>query len=83
MTDRAHKDYEQSDVEHLMRVRQWRSYPEMIGWLERDGDADPRLTPGEVKHLVEDLSRLHQRRTHFIADPGELYRELKRDRPRA
>jgi hypothetical protein len=74
----ADKDYEQSDVKHLLKVRRWRSYAEMIDWLRRDGDADSKLTPSEVGHLVEDLSRLQRRGTGFITDPTTLYGELKR-----
>lgn len=70
-------DYTQSDVERLLGKRQWRNYDEMISWLDREGDADRRFTPGEVRHLMEDLSRLKQRRTEFITDPGRLFQELK------
>jgi hypothetical protein len=75
---RAEKDYDVSDVKRLMRVQLWRNYSEMITWLKREGDADPKLTPGEVSHLVEDLSRLKQRGTQFMTDPARLYEELKR-----
>ncbi|WP_213457127.1 hypothetical protein [Rhizomonospora bruguierae] len=71
------KDYEQSDVAHLLRKREWHGYDEMIRWLKQDGDADSRLTPREVSHMVEDLSRLRQRKTRFITEPQQLYRELK------
>jgi hypothetical protein len=74
----ADKDYEQSDVKHLLKVRRWSTYAEMIDWLRRDGDADSKLTPSEVGHLVDDLSRLKRRRTEFITEPTQLYNELKR-----
>jgi hypothetical protein len=77
-TGGAGKDYEQSDVKHLLKVRRWRSYDEMIDWLRRDGDADSRLTPSEVGHLVDDLSRLRGRGGEFITDSTKLYHELKR-----
>lgn len=72
------KDYEQSDVAHMLRKREWHSYDEMIKWLEREGDSDPRLTPSEVSHLVQDLSKLKQRKAQFIKEPDRLYQELKR-----
>ncbi len=75
---RKGKDYEQSDVTHLLKIRQWHGYGEMVDWLRREGDADSRLTPSEVGHLVDDLSRLHRRTTEFITDPIRLYRELRR-----
>jgi hypothetical protein len=77
-TRNLQKDYDISDVEHLMRVRAWRNYTEMIDWLKRDGYDDNELTPGEVDHLVGDLSRAVQRKTEFTSDPQRLYKELKR-----
>jgi hypothetical protein len=50
----------------------------MINWRRREGDADGRLTPSEVGHLVEDLSRLKQRTAELITDSTRLYHELKR-----
>ncbi|MEV1288018.1 hypothetical protein [Micromonospora sp. NPDC049679] len=71
------KDYDQSDVEHLLRKRPWRSYDEMIGWLEQEGDEDRRFTPGEVARMVQDLSRLKERKAQFTTDPERLCREMK------
>lgn len=72
------KDYEISDVKHLMRLRTWKNYNEMISWLKREGTADSKLTPSEVDFLVADLSRLKQQGTEFISDPARLHEELKR-----
>jgi hypothetical protein len=76
--DRSQKDYDASDVQHLLRIRQWRSYDEMIKWLQREGDNDNELTQGEVRHLIDDLSRIRQRGPEMISDPNQLYKELKR-----
>jgi RNA polymerase-interacting CarD/CdnL/TRCF family regulator len=76
--DRSQKDYDASDVQHLLRVRQWRSYDEMIKWLQREGDNDNELTQGEVRHLIDDLSRIRQRGAEMISEPNQLYKELKR-----
>jgi hypothetical protein len=72
------KDYDASDVEHLMKVRSWKNYAEMIGWLKRDGYDDNELTPGEVDHLLQDLEGAVQRKAAFVTDPDKLYKELKR-----
>ena len=32
----ADKDYEQSDAKHLLKVRRWRSYHEIVEWLRRE-----------------------------------------------
>lgn len=77
-TRTGEKDYEVSDVKHLMRLRSWKNYNEIISWLKRDGTADSKLTPSEVDFLVADLSRLKQQGTEFITDPARLHDELKR-----
>jgi RNA polymerase-interacting CarD/CdnL/TRCF family regulator len=76
--DRSQKDYDASDVQHLLRIQQWRNYDEMIKWLRREGNNDNELTPGEVNHLIDDLSRIKQRGTEMISEPNQLYKELKR-----
>lgn len=77
-TRNMEKDYDVSDIQHVMRVRSWRSYDDMIGWLRHDGMDDNELTPGEVEHMIEDLSRLKQQKKELITDPDQLYKALKR-----
>jgi hypothetical protein len=72
------KDYDRSDVEHLMRVRDWRGWEELENWLRESGDDDRRLTPGEVRRLAEDVARARQRGAEFSTDPERLWQELRR-----
>ncbi|HEX5595426.1 MAG TPA: hypothetical protein VFX61_05285 [Micromonosporaceae bacterium] len=74
------KDYDASDVKHLMDVKSWKNYDEMIAWLKRDGYDDNELTPGEVDHLLQDLNRIKQKKTEFITDPDRLCDTLKKSR---
>ncbi|MGN9779483.1 hypothetical protein ACTMS0_27585 [Micromonospora sp. H33] len=74
------KDYDVTDIERLMGKREWTSYDEVIKWLEREGDADRRFTPGEVRHMIEDFSRLRDAKRSFIRDPERLCDELKNRR---
>jgi hypothetical protein len=77
-TSRAkEKDYERSDLESVLRVREWRNWDEMLEWLRNEGDKHRRLTPGEVEHMVEDIERARQRGARFEPDPEHLWRELK------
>ncbi|SDZ39932.1 hypothetical protein SAMN05444365_11332 [Micromonospora pattaloongensis] len=71
------KDYDQSDVEHLLRKRPWHSYDQMVNWLKEEGDEDRRFTPGEVERMIADLSRLQERRVPFTKDPDRLCHEMK------
>ena len=71
------KDYDESDVEHVLRVRDWRSWDELISWLRAEGDDDNELTPGEVRHMVEDFQRLKERGVEFTTDPITVYNEAK------
>lgn len=74
------KDYDVTDVERLMGKREWKSYDEVIKWLEKEGDADRRFTPGEVRHMIEDFSRLRDSKKPFSNDPQKLFQELKSKR---
>jgi hypothetical protein len=77
-TSRAQdKDYDQSDVEHLVRVRDWHDWDELLDWLRREGDDDKRLTPGEVRALVRDAERARDRRAPFSLDVDRLWTELR------
>lgn len=71
------KDYDITDIERLMGKRQWKSYDEMIKWLEKEGDADRRFTPGEVRHMIEDLSRMRASKKPMPQDPQMLFQEMK------
>jgi hypothetical protein len=74
------KDYTASDVESVMRVRQWRDWDEVISWLREEGDDHRRLTPGEVKHMVEDFTRLKEQGAPFTTDPQQLYEQAHKAR---
>lgn len=74
------KDYDVTDVERLMSKREWRSYDEMIKWLQKEGDADRRFTPGEVKHMIDDLSRVREKGKQPPREPQRLFQELKSSR---
>jgi hypothetical protein len=49
----------------------------MRRWIEREGEADNELTPGEVHHLGEDIKCLQDEGSGFVADPAEAYRALR------
>jgi hypothetical protein len=74
------KDYDVTDIERLMGKREWKSYDEVIKWLQKEGDADRRFTPGEVRHMIDDFSRLRDSGKPMPRDPQQLFDELKRRR---
>jgi hypothetical protein len=71
------KQYEETDLAHVLGRRDWRDWDELISWLREQGDNDRRLTPGEVKHMVEDLSRLKEQGVPFTKDPHTLYQAAR------
>jgi hypothetical protein len=74
------KDYEVTDIERLLGKRDWRDYNEMIKWLENEGDADRRFTPGEVKHMIDDLSRMKNMGKPMSKNPEQLFKQMKSSR---
>lgn len=74
------KDYDVTDIERLMGKREWKGYDEVISWLREEGDADRRFTPGEVRHMIDDFSRMRESGIDFARDPEELHQKLKGSR---
>jgi hypothetical protein len=74
------KDYDVTDIERLMGKRDWKSPDDVIKWLQKEGDADRRFTPGEVRHMIEDFSRLRDTGKPLPQDPEQLYMSLKAKR---
>jgi hypothetical protein len=74
------KMYEESDLEHVMRRKDWQNWDELISWLREEGDNDRRLTPGEVKHMVEDLTRLKEQKVPFTKDAHAIYEAARSGR---
>ncbi|GAA1795225.1 hypothetical protein HC028_18240 [Planosporangium flavigriseum] len=75
------KEYDASDLESVLRVREWRNWDEVIQWLRTEGDNHRRLTPGEVRNMVADMERARQRGVQFKPDAQYLWRELKQTVP--
>ena len=66
-------DYTESDVEALYRRGDWHSWQDEINWLERFGEQDNELTPGETIAMTEDLRSLESRHAPFTSDPDQAY----------
>lgn len=65
---------------HLLRVRQWESWTELLAWLRVEGASDPELGPGEIRALCRDVERASSRGADLPNDANVLLRVL-RDRP--
>lgn len=52
---RKHKDVDRSDLEHVFQSKDFGSWDDAINWLKREGDRDNELTPGEVRHMIDDF----------------------------
>jgi hypothetical protein len=71
------KTYEESDLKNVLQRRDWQNWDELISWLREEGDDYRRLTPGEVKHMVQDLSRLKEQGKPFTKDAHQLFQEAR------
>jgi hypothetical protein len=74
------KDYEESDLQHVLRRQEWKNWDEVISWLREEGDNDRRLTPGEVKHMVQDLSRVKEQGEPFTKDAHQIFEKARAGR---
>lgn len=66
-------DYEMGDVKAAYRRGDWRNWQDVISWLEKFGEADNELTPGETVALVEDLRSLRDSGAQFTRDPMQAF----------
>jgi hypothetical protein len=71
------KQYDESDVKLVLGMREWKNWDELISWLREEGDNYRRLTPGEVKHMVEDFTRLKEQGVQFTTDPHQLFTQAR------
>jgi hypothetical protein len=74
----AMPNYGVSDVERILRAREWRDWDEMIKWLERQPANDPTrgMSAEDRNDLLRDLRRARDAGEPLVRDPGDLYRAL-------
>jgi len=75
-----HKDYEKSDLEHVYRTAQPKSWQDIDSWLQKNGLRDNELTPGETAHMLADLKEVEKAKVPFTANPDEAVSVLKKHR---
>lgn len=69
-------NYEQSDMQVVYRrVPHANSWSDLINWLEKHGEADNELSPGEAVALKADLSSLKNNGVPFTNNPDKAYEE--------
>lgn len=74
---KLYKVYDESDVEVVYRRGDWRDWGQLRRWVEREGEQDNELTPGEVHHLGEDVRCLQDEDVQFVPDPHRAYELLR------
>lgn len=72
------REYDRSDVEHVMRVQDWHNWGELEKWLRTSGDDDDELTFEEVRHLAQDVARARYRGAEFWPETEKVWQELQR-----
>lgn len=76
MGKKLYKQYDASDVEAVYRRGDWHDWGQVRRWIEREGEQDNELTPGEVHHLGEDIRCLQDDGVGFVPDPRQAYQVL-------
>lgn len=69
--------YDRQAVEHLLSVRRWENWNELLEWLRSEGSNDPELEPGELRALRQDAEQASERGAKFTRDSDLLWRELQ------
>jgi hypothetical protein len=65
--------YTSSDVDVLLHHSHCHNWDECISWLEKSGEKDRDLTPGESRHMAEDLRSLKQSSIPFNSNPKKVF----------
>ncbi len=66
-------DYTPSDMEVLYRRGEWHNWQEEIDWLQRFGEQDRKLTPGETVAMAEDLRSVQESGAAFTPNPDQAF----------
>jgi hypothetical protein len=66
-------DYEQGDMKAALQRGDWKNWQDLINWLEKQGEKDNELTPGETVAMVEDLRSVKVNKMQFTRDSKQAY----------
>ncbi len=77
------KDYDASDVKHVMHQMQFNSWDQIVDWLQKHGMNDNELTPSEAQNMMNDFQQLAMRNEPFTMDPDEAMKMAKKHRKKA
>jgi hypothetical protein len=65
--------YRKSDMEVVYRRGNWRSWDDIITWLQREGADDSELVGAEVEKMIEDIRHVREQHKEFVNDPAKAY----------
>lgn len=74
------EDYGEGDVKAVLSRGDWRNWNEIIQWLDKKGEQDNELTPGEVIAMREDMQHLREQGASFTSDPSRVFQMMHRFR---
>jgi hypothetical protein len=69
--------YADGDVRNVLEGRQFKNWDDFLSFLKQEGDAVRGVTPGELKQMVEDFTRLKEKGAPFTNDWRELYQRAR------
>lgn len=77
--------YKKSDMERIFHDSHPHSWQDLIGFIEKKGDSEWHITPGEAMSMKDDLTHLARNNVPFTSDPAKAFDEAHRfrggDRP--
>lgn len=68
-----HRGYRESDVEQIFRDAKPHSWKDLLNFVEKKGDSEWHITPGEAIAMKQDLQRLVQSNAPFESNPAKAF----------
>ncbi len=75
--EKQKESYRVSDVQQLFEQSHPQNWQDLLKFIEKSGDKQWHITPGEAKSLKDDVQKAIDQKKPFQNDPKKAFKELK------
>lgn len=74
-------DYDERDLEKVLKRSHWKNWTAVIKWLDEKGAQESGLPPEEVKAMRDDLFTIREAAVPFTDNAHDAYRLVHHPHP--